>query len=324
MRIRPEARQRLEEGFQRHVDEQKRRFATQWQNAVEFGRRSGLGQAIGIFRAEMYPPLRLMFIVRMIAPPLIAIPVLIVAAVKGVPGMSRLLFFAPFLFGGWIGVNSLLAWRKRYNRWLFAYADGFTEFDEGEQPDRPTRWDDFTDVADSWTWTDSEVGSSSWTFDGLQLTAHGGAPTLFNTAYTNMLDPYHPVNRMLTALLPSTVASVIPQFPTVFEIFTIHLIRPILDRHVATVQAGGIVERAGIRVTKDGLILSKQASVMPWADIGRIDLTPNRARIQRPGGGRTTTHPVMAASGPWILSLLLSQLRVQASFSASGALHALH
>jgi hypothetical protein len=315
MRIRPEAKQRLEQGFQRRIDEQQRRFAMQWQNAVEYGQRSGLGRAVGIFRAEVHPPLRLFFIVRLMAP-LAAIPLLIMAAVKGVPGMSRLLFVSPFLFGGWIGVNSLLAWRNRYYRWLFAYADGFTEFDESGQPDRPTRWDDFTDVADSWTWTDSEVSSNSWTFDGLQLTLHGGTSILFNTPYRNMLDPYHPVNRLLATLLPSTVASIIPQFPTITEIFTIHLIRKILDRDLATIHAGGIVERAGIRVTRDGLILPGQTSVTPRAAIRRIDLTPNRARIQLSAGGRTTTCPVMASSGPWVLSLLLNQLEVQASFSA--------
>jgi hypothetical protein len=316
MRIRPEARQRLESGFQRRIDEQKRRFATQWQNAVEFGQRSGLGQAVGIFRAEICPPPGLPFWVRLIAP-FVAIPVLIMAAAKGVPGTTRLLFVAPFLFGGWIGVNSLLAWRNRYYRWLFAYADGFTEFDESGQPERPTRWDDFTDVADSWTWTESEVSSNSWTFDGLQLTVHGGTSILFNTPYRNMLDPYHPVNRLLAALLPSTAASIVPQFPTVIEIFTIHLIRKILDRDLATVHAGGIVERAGIRVTRDGLIFPGQTSVTPRAAIRQIDLTPNRARIQLCAGGRTTTYPVMAASGPWVLTLLLNQLQVQASFSAS-------
>lgn len=316
MRIRPEARQRLEEGFQRRIDEQKRRFAMQWQHAVEFGQRSGLGQAVGIFRAELYPPLRLSFIVRIVAP-IAAIPVLIMASLKGVPGMSRLLFFSPFLFGGWVGVNSLLAVRSRYHRWLFAYAGGFTEFNEGGQPDRPTRWDDFTDVADSWTWTESEVASNSWRFDGLQLTMQGGTSVLFDTPYKNMLDPYHPVNRMLAALLPSPVASIIPQFPTIFEIFRIHLIRRIVDRDCATVHAGGVVERAGIRMTRDGLILPGQASVTPWAAIGRIDLKPDRARIQPSAGDRTTTHPLLASSGPWVLSLLLNQLRVQVSFRSS-------
>jgi hypothetical protein len=256
------------------------------------------------------------FWVRLIAP-LVAIPVLIMAAAKGVPGTSRLLFFAPFLFGGWIGVNSLLAWRNRYDRWLFAYTGGFTEFDEGGQPDRPTRWEDFTDVADSWTWTESEVSSSSWTFDGLQLTVHGGTSILFNTPYRNMLDPYHPVNRLLAALLPSTVASIIPQFPTIIEIFTIHMISRILDRDLGTVPAGGIVERAGIRVTRDGLIFPGQTAVTPRTAIRQIDLTPNRARIQLCAGGRTITFPVVASSGPWVLSLLLNQLQVQASFSAS-------
>jgi hypothetical protein len=158
--------------------------------------------------------------------------------------MSRLLFLAPFLFGGWIGVNSLLAWRNRTYRWLFAYADGFTEFDESSQPDRPTRWDEFTEAADSWTWTESETSSDSWTFDGLQLTVHDGTSTLFNTPYKNMLDPYHPVNRMLAALLPSAVGSIIPQFPTIIEIFTIHIIRRILDRDLATVHAGAELSSA--------------------------------------------------------------------------------
>lgn len=317
MRIRPEAAQRLEQGFQEGLDEQKRRFATQWQDAVEFGQRSGLGQAVGIFRAEIHPRPGVIFFARLLAP-FLAIPVLIIAAAKGVPGIWRLLFFAPFLFAGWIGVNSLLAWRNRYNRWLFAYLGGFTEFDEGGRPDRPTRWDDFTDVADSWTFVDSEAGSSSWTFDCLQPTVRGGSPALFNTPYKNMLDPYHPVNRMLAALLPSTVASVIPQFPTIMEIFTIHLVRRIIDRDLATVHAGGIVERAGIRVTRDGLIPPGEISMTPWAAIRQIDLTPERARIQLSAGGRPTTHPVVASSGLWVLSLLLNQLRVQASFRSSG------
>ncbi|MBV8700101.1 hypothetical protein [Bradyrhizobium sp.] len=303
----------MEYGFQRRIDEQKRRFAAQWQSAIEFGQRSGLGDAVGIFRAEIHPPLRLVSLIRLMAP-LVAIPVLIMAAAKGLPGMSRLLFFAPFLIGGWIGVNSLMAWRNRYHRWLFAYTDGFTEFDERGQPDRSTRWDDFTDIADSWTWTESEAGSSSWTFDGLQLTVHGGTSILFNTPYRNMLDPYHPVNRMLAALLPSTVAAIIPQFPTIIEIFVIYVIRRMVDRDLASVHAGGTVTRAGIHVTRDGLILPGQTSVTPWATIRQIDLTPDRARIHLRAGGRTTTHPVTALSGPWILSLLLNQLGVQASF----------
>lgn len=316
MKIRPEARQRLEQGFQKGVDKQKRQFAAEWQKANDFGRRSDLGQPLGIYRAEISPPLGLPFFVRL-AMPFIAIPLLIIAAVKGVPGMSRVLFFSPFAFAVWIGLNSVWAWRKRYNRWLFAYADGFTEFDESSQPDRSTRWDDFADAADSWTWIDSEVASSSWSFDGLQLTIRGRSPTLFNTPYNNMLDPYHPVSRLLVALLPSTMGSIIPVFPTVMELFVIHLIRRIIDRDLAILHAGGIVERAGIRVTKDGLILPGQTSLTPWAAINDIDLTPERARI-RQGAGRPAKYPVIASSGPWMLSLLLSQLKVQVYFKSSG------
>src|SRR5262249_11063338 len=105
-----------------------------------------------------------------------------------------------------------------------------------------------------------------------------------------------------------------PQFPTIMEIFSFHLVRRIVDRDLATVQAGGIVERAGIRVTRDGLILPGETSVTFWTAIRRIDLTPNRARIQLDARGRTTTHPVLPSSGPWVLSLLINQLRVPASF----------
>jgi len=317
MKIRPEAAQRLQQGFQKHVDEQKRRFGAEWQNAVEFGRRSGLGQAVGIFRAEIHPPLGPGFFARVLAP-IAAIPLFIFAAVKGVPGMPQLLFFLPFLLAGWIGVNSLLTLRNRYNRWLFAYADGFTEFDESSQPGRPRRWEDFTDVADSWSWIDSEVGSSSWHFDGLQLTERGGSLALFNTPYNNMLDPYQSMGRLLGGLFPSTIGPTIPQFPTIMEVLSIHLIRRILDRDLATVQAGGIVERAGIRVTKDGLFLPGQTSLTPWAAIGHVDLTPERARIQPYGGGHGAKHKVVATAGPWMLSLLLSELKVQASFKSSG------
>ena len=78
-----------------------------------------------------------------------------------------------------------------------------------------------------------------------------------------------------------------------------------------------IVERAGIRVTRDGLVFPGQTSITPQAAIRQIDLTPNRARIQLCAGGRTITFPVVASAGPWVLSLLLNRLQVQASFSAS-------
>jgi hypothetical protein len=57
--------------------------------------------------------------------------------------------------------------------------------------------------------------------------------------------------------------------------------------------------------------------VTPWAAIRQIDLTPNRARIRLCADGRTTTHPVMASSGPGVFSLLLNQLRGQVSFRSA-------
>ena len=95
-----------------------------------------------------------------------------------------------------------------------------------------------------------------------------------------------------------------------------HVIRRLLDRDLATVRAGGTVTRAAIHLTRDGLVLPGQTSVTPWATIRQIDLTPDRARIQLRAGGRTTTHQVTASCGPWMLSLLLNQLGVQASFRA--------
>jgi hypothetical protein len=52
VKIRPEAEQRLRAGFQRHVDEQRHRYAAQLAYAGQLAARYECGQVVGVFNRE--------------------------------------------------------------------------------------------------------------------------------------------------------------------------------------------------------------------------------------------------------------------------------
>jgi hypothetical protein len=42
----------------------------------------------------------------------------------------------------------------------------------------------------------------------------------------NMMDPYAPVGRLISALVPASVGEAIPRFPVIDEIIATHAVRP--------------------------------------------------------------------------------------------------
>ncbi|GAA3221613.1 hypothetical protein GCM10010532_052030 [Dactylosporangium siamense] len=58
--MRPEARQRLDEQYQRMVGQAKQRSAANWRHAVQVGLELGMGEPLGLYhRTEITPPVRL-------------------------------------------------------------------------------------------------------------------------------------------------------------------------------------------------------------------------------------------------------------------------
>jgi hypothetical protein len=312
----PEARRRLDDEFRRRVDERSGQFAARWQDAVALGGRFSLAQGVGIYRTEVNPPVGVRVVLRMLAPiPAVVVVVLMAAAV--LPGvLVPLIMLAPFAVGGWAIVCFMAIRRNRFDRWLYGYTGGFAELDPGVPP-RVVRWEDITDVVDEWTSAGSE-SMSLWDYAGYRLTTASGDIVSITSGYQNMLDPYAPIGRTIAGMLPAHVGAAIPRFPTIDELITGQAVVRVVARQAAAVRNGGVVERGGIRVTRDGIAKPNDIGALPWAAIERIAFRPGKMKIFPVRGRKRTYDNYVDGSGFGVLCRLLVELGISASFDPTG------
>ena len=312
----PEARRRLDDGFRRRVDDRSGQFAARWQDAVGLGGQFRLAQAVGIYRTEVNPPVSVRVVLRMLAPiPAVVVVVLVAATV--LPGvLTPLIMLVPFAVGGWAFLCFMAIRRNRFDRWLYGYTGGFAELDPGVPP-RVVRWEDITDVVDEWVSAGSE-SMSLWDYAGYRLTTASGDIVSITCRYQNMLDPYAPIGRTIAGMLPAQVGAAIPRFPTIDELITGQAVVRVVARQAAAVRNGAVVERAGIRVTRDGIAEPHDIGALPWAAIERIAFRPGKMKIFPVRGRKRTYDNYVDGSGFGVLCRLLVELGISASFDPTG------
>jgi hypothetical protein len=312
----PEARRRLDDGFRRRIDERSGQFAARWQDAVGLGEHFRLGQAVGIYRTEVNPPVGVRVVLRMLAPiPAVLVVVLVAATV--LPGvLAPLIMLVPFAVGGWVFVWFMTIRRNRFDRWLYGYTGGFAELDPGVAP-RVVRWDDITDVVDEWVSASSE-SMSLWDYAGYRLTTASGDIVSITSRYQNMLDPYAPIGRTIAGMLPAQAGAAIPRFPTIDELIAGQAVVRVVARQAAAVRNGAVVERGGIRVTRDGIAEPNDVGALPWAAIERIAFRPGKMKIFPVRGRKRTYNNYVDGSGFGVLCRLLVELGISASFDPTG------
>jgi hypothetical protein len=312
----PEARRRLDDGFRRRIDDRSGQFAARWQDAVGLGGHFGLAQAVGIYRTEVNPPVGVRVVLRMLAPiPAVVVVVLVAATV--LPGaLAPLIMLVPFAVGGWAFVCFMAIRRNRFDRWLYGYTGGFAELDPGVPP-RVVRWQDITDVVDEWVSAGSE-SMSLWDYAGHRLTTASGDIVSITTRYQNMHDPYAPIGRTIAGMLPAQVGAAIPRFPTIDELIIGQAVVRVVARQATAVRNGAVVERGGIRVTRDGIAAPKDIHALPWAAIERITLRPGKMKIIPVRGRKRTYDNYVDGSGFGVLCRLLVELGISASFDPTG------
>ena len=312
----PEARRRLDDGFQQRIAERNGQFAARRQHAVGVGAQFGLAQAVGIYRTEVNPPVGVRGVLRMLAPiPAVVVVVLVAATV--LPGvLVPLIMLVPFVVGGWVFVCFMTIRRNRFDRWLYAYTGGFTELDPGVPP-RVVRWEDITDAVDEWVSAGSE-SMSLWDYAGYRLTTASGDIVSITTRYQNMLDPYAPIGRTIAGMLPAHAGAAIPRFPTIDELIAGQAVVRVVARQAAALQNGAVVERGGIRVTRDGIAEPTHIGALPWAAIKRIALRPGKMTIIPVRGRTRTYHNYADGSSFGVLCRLLVELGISASFDPTG------
>jgi hypothetical protein len=107
--IRPEAERKLRAGFQRHVDQQNRRYAVRLSHAEQMAVMFGCGEVVGVYNGRTGGRTkRVAYVYALI--PIAAIPVVIAAIAVRIPGAVIVAGALPFVAGPWFAFSM---WRFR-------------------------------------------------------------------------------------------------------------------------------------------------------------------------------------------------------------------
>jgi hypothetical protein len=227
VKMRPEAEQKLRQGFQRRVDEHSSRYAEQLADADRVAMMHECGEVVGVFTARAGGGVRpRAYVVGLL--PLAAIPLLIALGAIDVPGMTSLLILSPFLIGGWFGLSIWRGRKPRRRSWLYAFTDGFVVSDDPRASAFPVRWSQVTDVSVIWTvaYEPGADGEGRPVVSGYSLRCTDGQALEIPRSFQNVRDPYGELGRSLRRLLPIAVGDTMPQFPTIDEVVAVYAPRP--------------------------------------------------------------------------------------------------
>jgi hypothetical protein len=287
--------------------------AATWDHAGHVGRALGLGEPLGLYRAEILPPLGARRVLRLLSP----IPVALLVALLIVPWRQEtviaVLALSPIpagLYGAAVLITA--QHRGRFTRWLYAYPAGLAELDP-KAPPRPLRWDTITDAVDEWTSSGSE-SQSLWDYEGFRLTASDGRTVLITARYVNVLDPYGPAGSLIASLLPAGVGATIPRLPSIVDLVLARAVTPVATRLAASIRAGAVITRGDLRLSPDGISGPKDTTPLPWATIERADLRPGRLRLRLATGKTRTYDNYRDGSGYAVLTRVLLALGVPAAY----------
>jgi hypothetical protein len=208
----------MREGFQKHVDEQNRKYATQLSHAQQLCSWYRYGEVVGVYNGPVGGGVAPIGYVASYLP-LIGVPIIIIAAAARIPGALLMLAAFPFVWGAWFG---FCLWRFRDPKrqvWLYAFTEGFLLQNLMKEAATPVRWNQLTEITQVWTEAyhhDSEVYTPKLT--GYELRSSDGQRHVFSREWWNVQDPYREVGQLLKHLSPRSVAEVFPNFPTIDEL----------------------------------------------------------------------------------------------------------
>ena len=224
--MRPEAEQKLRQGFQRRADEQRDKYATQLADSRRFAAGQECGEVVGVFTTRAGGDVRLRaYVVGLL--PLAAIPFLIAFGAVDLPGALPLLAISPFLLAGWFGLSIWRGREPRRNIWLYAFTEGFALFDRPQASAVTVRWSQVTEVGVIWKqFSDPGEEEPRPVLSGYSLRCADGQVYEITRSFQNVRDPYGEFGRSLRRLMPAAVGDTMPHFPTIDEVIAVYAPRP--------------------------------------------------------------------------------------------------
>ncbi|HKD75981.1 MAG TPA: hypothetical protein VKB76_10810, partial [Ktedonobacterales bacterium] len=220
MPIRPEAQRRLQEGFQARIQKQQSKYEPQQRQATALAAEYHLGELEGIFAVKQQSAREMlsgMFFIAVLVCAIFGLPG-VGMTVRGHPSAQAIAGSIVFLILLFVGFPlSLTLWRRatRY-LWLYAFSDGLALGSLQSIERNITRWNQVTEVRNVWTGVYNPVSEDSEPrFTEYKLHLNDGRDVVISRAFQNMLDPYAPVGRMISAMVPTSVGKEIPSFPVI-------------------------------------------------------------------------------------------------------------
>jgi len=218
VQIRPQAERKLRTGFQRHVDEQSDRYAAELTHAEQLAAWFECGEVIGVFGMQAGGAVkRSAYVVALL--PIAAIPGLIAGAAAGIPGALPVLGALPFVAGAWFGLSMWRGREPRRRAWCYAFAEGFMLLDDPQADAVAVRWSEVTEVGEVWTDVfDVSAEDSRRALTAYRLRCADGQAHEISRSFRNVRDPYPDVGQLLRSMMPASVGTTMPTFPTIDEI----------------------------------------------------------------------------------------------------------
>jgi hypothetical protein len=323
MPIRPEAQLRLQQGFQKRVDQQSRKYASQHQQAVTLATAFHLGELQGIFALKQQNAREtiggILFILLMLCG-IFGVP-LVGIALNGHPSgatIARSVLFLAVLGGGLVLSGSLWLRPPRY-LWLYAFSEGLAVGSAKSIQEHIVRWDHVTEIREVWTNLFSPVSEESvLRCTAYQLRLHDGRAVVVPRTFQNMLDPYRSVGRLISALVPSAVAQAMPSFPVIDDVIKQHLTHHVLPGALAAYQAGRALSFGELTVSTMGVTLRSDQPLLLWSDVKQITMENGALTISRQSSRKPDQLALLEIPNVRVLEVLLNEgLRAQRAGGSS-------
>ena len=312
MPIRPEAQVRLQQGFQKHVDQQYRKYASQHRQAVTLATAFELGELQGIFALKQQSAREtiggILFVLLMLCG-IFGVP-LVGMTLTGHPSggtIARGILVLALLCGG-IMLSGSLWLRPPRCLWLYAFSDGLAVGSVQSIEQHIIRWNQVADVRDVWTKQFSPASEESvLRCTEYKLHLYDGRAVVLPRTFQNMLDPYRSVGRMISVLVPTTVAQAIPSFPAIDDIIKQHLIHHVLPEALDAFHAGRTVSFGELTVSTLGVSLRYDQPLIPWSDITHITLNDGTFTIIRQSSAKHDQLALSEIPNVGVLEMLVNE-----------------
>jgi hypothetical protein len=310
--MRPEARERLRQGFEVRLERKRRENAPAVATGQRLAAEHGLGALVApyVLRHHSSRPAWgvLALLVSLFAGASLGGAGLLVARSTVTPLLVALTLAGA---GVALGVWLIRTAPPDHLEWVHGCAGGLARVRELDGTTEVLRWERVAAVHRVWVGTndpDTEVPAPVLTEHRVVLA--NGAEHRFPSGFVNVLDPYRTVGRLLRGLTPREVGQEIPVLPALGELIEQMTGPRLLQAARAALDSGQPVSFGALIVDAGGLTVPGERANLPWPEFAGFELDGPEAAVRQAGRRRPwRVLEVASIANPGVLQALLQRPR---------------